>query len=96
MNTATVVGVAAVSIAATAPIMGMFLPNVYEVRSGNVSVDGKGIRHALILGGGVAVGVGLAASTGTGSAAPIIGAMLGVVLIACVYEWSMRNPVRGS
>lgn len=91
MNPVQLVMIGAVSIAATAPIMGMFLPPVYEIRSGQMTVDPKGLRHALLAGGGIAGAVGIAASVGTGSSAPLVGAMLGAVMIALIYEWAIRS-----
>ena len=92
MNPVKVVGVGAVVFAASGPVMGLFVPNVYEVRSQEVTHNAAGIRHALSMGAAVVVGLGLAGSVTTGNLAPLMGALLGVGLVWGVYEWALRNP----
>lgn len=91
MSPVALMAVGAVSIAATAPIMGMFLPPVYEVRAGQVEVKHQELRHSMAMGGGIALAIGVAASVGTGSSAPIIGAMIGVACIAGIYEYALKG-----
>ena len=93
MNPLQTAGMAAVAIAVTGPIMSMFVPNVYDVRVRDRRVHTRGIRHGLIMGAVVVMGVGVVASYGAGNMSPLLGAVIGAALVAGVYEWALRNPV---
>lgn len=95
MSPLVAVGAGAVAIAVTGPVMGLFVPNVYEVRVRQTRISTRGIRHGLIMGAIVVMGAGLVASYAAENMSPLFGAAFGVVLVAAVYEWAMRNPVEG-
>lgn len=86
------VGVA-LAVAATAPLMGLFLPPLYEVRSGQTAIEPTGFRHTAALGAALSVGVALIASAATGTPLPVVGTIVAVALIYGIYEWALRNPV---
>lgn len=95
MNPAQAVATGAVAIAVTGPVMSLFVPNVYEVRSQEVTHNADGIRHAVAMGSAVSLGVGIAGSIATGNAAPFVGAAIGVAIVWAIYEWALRNPHKG-
>lgn len=84
------VGVA-LAVGATAPLMGMFLPPLYEVRAGKVGRTG--FRETALIGSGGALVVGVLSAAATGSPWPFFGTLFAVAIIYGVYEWALRNPV---
>lgn len=85
-------GSGAVAVGLAAPVTGLFVPNVYEIRNRYGTVNPFELRLGVAMGGAIALGIGLAGSAATRSPAPFFGALLGVAIVAGIYEWALRNP----
>lgn len=88
-------GVTALCVADAAGMIAAFNPPMFTVRTLNGGVAGdseKSIRLGLILGSAVSLVVGAGGTIATGSWWPLVGTILGLIVICASQEWALRNP----
>lgn len=90
-----VVGVTTLAIAQAVGNVAAFNPSILDVQTYDNTHSGgdvkKSVRTGLIFGGAISLAVGTGASLATGSWWPLIGSIVGLIIIGAAYEWALRH-----
>ena len=90
-----VIGLSTLAMMQSIGNVAAFNPSILDVQTYDNTHSGgdirKSVRMGLIFGGSVSLAVGVGASMAARSKWPLVGAVIGLVVIGSAYEWALRH-----